>query len=408
VHERPDQDRLPKAGSLMSRSPRVVDFSTHVSGPLAAGILTQLGADVIKIENPRTGDGNRFVPPMIEGLGALHWALNAGSRSFAVDRRSPHWPEVVEASARWADVVIVGMRPHDANAIGIGYETITAANPDVIYCSLTGYGDKGPWAAYTGHGINFDARAGMLPVDITDTTAAMSTAYTVPSGTTAAGVLAALGIFAALYHRTQGRPPCYVDVSIWHAAMWWNLRSLTTLANTGRPWPPFSDFGSRYSLYRTRDARAILLAPIEQKFWIAFCDIIGLPDTAKGRGDWATGMDWGKGYEDERAFIAERISTRTLDDWVELFAASSVPFAPVLTSAEALQSEQARASDVMTQLDTGEFVPRLAVGVRDKPGIQEAWRPHRAPDLGEHTNEILDLLGLEHLRAKLTVKREAT
>jgi crotonobetainyl-CoA:carnitine CoA-transferase CaiB-like acyl-CoA transferase len=119
-------------------------------------------------------------------------------------------------------------------------------------------------------------------------------------------------------------------------------------------------------------------------------------------------MDWGKGYEDERAFIAERISTRTLDDWVELFAASSVPFAPVLTPTEALQSEQARASDVMTQLDTGEFVPRLAVGVRDKPGIREAWRPHRAPDLGEHTNEILDLLGLEHLRAKLTVKREAT
>src|SRR3954454_2122613 len=100
---------------------RVVDFSTHLSGPLATHLLTELGATVVKVENPRTGDGNRAIFEVGGGMGLFHLALNSGARSLAVDRRSELWPEVVAAAARWADVVVVGARPLDARKRGTDF-----------------------------------------------------------------------------------------------------------------------------------------------------------------------------------------------------------------------------------------------------------------------------------------------
>src|SRR2546427_10279815 len=98
----------------MVASPKIVDFSSHLSGPMTSHILTELGANVIRVEPPGSGDGNRNFPPLIHGIGMFHIAMNSGSRSIAVDRRSPHWEKVVNACAKWADAVIVGLQPDDA------------------------------------------------------------------------------------------------------------------------------------------------------------------------------------------------------------------------------------------------------------------------------------------------------
>ena len=128
---------------------RIVDFSTHLSGPMASHLLCELGADVIKVENPRTGDGNRGIFDVGAGMGMMHLALNSGARSLTVDRRSEQWPTVVAACARWADAVVVGARPVDARRRGIDFETLRAHNPELIYCSISGFGDHGPWVDLT-------------------------------------------------------------------------------------------------------------------------------------------------------------------------------------------------------------------------------------------------------------------
>lgn len=388
------------------RRPRVVDFSTHFSGPVATQILTQLGADVVKIENPRTGDGNRGVEPLVAGEAMFHVALNAGKRSLAIDRRSPHWQRVVEAAARWADAVVVGARPADARARGLDFATLTKANPNLVYCAITGYGEQGPWRDFTAHGLNMDAFAGLVPIEWVDGVPVPRQEYR-SVGTTLAGIYGALGILAALYRQRGGAKAQYVHVSIWGASMSWNWRDLTTYANNGHGWDAYKDLGSRYAMYPTADQRAILVCPIEQKFWEPFCELLGLPEAWKGRGSWAaSGMDYGKDYEDEeRAVIARQMMTKPLDEWVRILSEANIPVAPVLTWAEALESEHARVNGVMTRTTVhGQDASLTAVPVTIRENDDLPGEPPRLPSppaLGEHTDAILRMLGLDDLVGNL-------
>jgi len=372
---------------------------------MASHLLTQLGADVVKIENPRVGDGNRGLAPPINGVGMFHAALSAGTRSLTVERNSPDWERVVSACARWADAVIVGCRPSDARARGLDFESLTQANQRLVYCLISGYGEEGPWRDYTSHGLNTDAFAGLVPVE-------WANGYPEPrkdyrsAGTTLAGIYAALGIMAGLYKRDHGGGAQYVGVSCWGAAMSWNWRDLTTYTNLGDPWMAYKDMGSRYCMYRTADDRAILVCPIERKFWEAFCDLVGLPEGYKAAGSWeASGMDNGADFPWEREQIAQRIVTRPLAEWSRVFAAASIPFAPVLDWKEALASEHARANGVMTTTTVAGKVVQIASSPLTVRGTDEPAMPATGeasglgppPALGEQTRELLIELGLGDL-----------
>ena len=120
---------------------RIVDFTKYMPGPLASRILIDLGGDVIKVESPRGGDANRGASPYIHGQGLFHVALNAGTRSVAMSPRDERWAPLVEACARWADVVMVGGMPNVLDKLGIGFEKLTAINPKLVWCNVTGYGE---------------------------------------------------------------------------------------------------------------------------------------------------------------------------------------------------------------------------------------------------------------------------
>jgi len=379
--------------------PHVVDFSTHLSGPIASYLLRDLGAEVIKVENPKTGDGLRDLLPRIATTGKYHAGINAGARSLAISTRSPHWGEVVAACARWADVVIVGSRPSDARKRGLDFATLRTANPELIYCSVSGYGATGPWAAVPAHGQNVDARAGLLPIEWRDGQPVTPSGWR-SSGTLLAGVFAALGITGALYRRAIGGPGEYVSTSLWSAAMWSNWRDLNLLANNGVPGDDYQNFGSRYCMYATSDERAILVCPIEQKFWQRFCKALDLPAGWAERGDWSKShADYG--YMDERPQISETMRTRTLDEWCALFEEIDLPFAPVLSAAEAMNSEQAAANQLMRRIDVGgQPVDVVASAVRLAPDdtsqvpLRDLGHP---PDLGANNDEILAEIGLSGL-----------
>jgi crotonobetainyl-CoA:carnitine CoA-transferase CaiB-like acyl-CoA transferase len=277
---------------------------------------------------------------------------------------------------------------------------LRAANPDLIYCAVTGYGDTGPWAAVPAHGQNVDARTGLLPVQWQDGVPTTPEGWR-SSGTLLAGVFAALGILGALYRRETGRPAEYVSTSMWSTAMWSNWRDLNLIANTGKPADDYGNLGSRYSMYATADDRAILVCPIEQKFWERFCDALDLPDGWAARGTWSTVSHADYGYDDERPLIAERIRKMTLDDWCAQLEEAEIPFAPLLSAEEAMNSEQAQVNQLMRRIDVdGQSVNVVASPVQLAP--DDATRPELCslggpPRLGADTDEILGEFGLGEL-----------
>jgi crotonobetainyl-CoA:carnitine CoA-transferase CaiB-like acyl-CoA transferase len=382
----------------MSSHPlRVVDFSSHVSGPMASHLLVTVGAQVIKVENPRVGDGNRGIEPLIHGEGDMHVGLNPGTRSLAVSTHSPHWNDVVSACVRWADGVIVGARPVDAERRGLDFAALLKVDPQLVYCLITGYGLQGPFAEYTAHGQNIDALAGNVEVEWVDGAPVTRPGWR-SAGTTLAGVFGALGLLAGVIRRDRGEGPQFVHTSIWNAAIWWNWRDVNTLANTGRRWTDYADRGSRYAMYATSDRGVLLLCPIERRFWEVFVDLVELPNEWRAKGDWTHGMHFGD--EEERPIIAEKIRQRSREQWTKLLERSGIPFAPVLTLEEVIENEHALRNGVLQHTMVKGLPTRLATSpVQLYPDAYTALtqRPQdlcSPPDIGEHTAEILAEIGL--------------
>lgn len=393
------------------KSPRVADFSTHLSGPIASRQMVQLGADVIKIENARVGDGNRDFPPYFHEEGIHHLALNPGTRSLALDVKSPKWPQVIKAIAQWADVVIVGNRPANAQRLGIDFVSMTRHNPELIYCLITGYGVDGELAAHPAHGLNMDAFAGTVPIEQNGNRPDVPEHYRT-AGTTLAGIEAAMGIYAALHRRSQGGGGQVIHVSIWESALSWMWRDLATHANLDRQWTPYRELGSRYCVYGTQDGKALLICPSEKHFWSRFCDALDLPADMRNRGDWSSGSDMGENYValGEREIIQSKIGAKNRDEWLAILAKADLPFAPILDWREAMDTPHAKANGVMTEYQyRGRTVKVPVAPVSITPaaqlvdsGYEGLGNAHREkiqnvrppPMLGEHNAEILRELGV--------------
>ena len=394
----------------MSKSPKVADFSTHFSGPVASRRMLQLGADVLKIEHPLHGDGNRQFPPLFHDQGIHHLHLNAGARSVALDPKSPAWPRAVAAIARWADVVIVGKQPGAARRLGIDAASIFAINPDLVYCLITGYGVAGEWADLPAHGLNMDALAGTLPLEWVDGEPRVPEHYR-SVGTTVAGIEAALGIYAALHRRSRGGGGQVVHVSIWESALATLWRDVATFANTGRPWPAYRDLGPRYDVYAAQDQQALLVCPIERHFWERFCDALGLSAELRARGDWQSGVDMGRDYIalGERQAIAGALRSRPRAAWIAILGQAQVPVAPVLDWREVIDSPHAQANGAMAGYVCNGHQVRVpatpvsitaAAALARDGGLGEAHRGKadvvtRAPALGEHNQAVFHELGID-------------
>lgn len=366
----------------------VVDLTRFLPGALATQLLADLGADVIKVEGFPEGDYAREMEPFV-GFAAI----NRNKRSIHVDFRTPRGAAILARLIDQADALVEVSRPGAMRRYGLDYESVRGRRADIVYCSVSAYGQRSPYAEAPSHGYNMDGMAGMLDVqfDANGAPYVGAAGHLMPSSLLG-GHAAALGVCAALLHRLRTGEGAFIDASCWDCGVSGDpITSASALSGV----PMVTGFASartpKYAPYLTADGRVLMACVIEQKFWRAFCDLIqrsDLTDVYDGSHSSDLGQDSPWVYEE----VARAIASKTLAEWEDVFAGAGLPVTPVKTRAEALASAQAEARGIVLESGPTEKPHRMAGAPLVINGARGLYR-NPAPGLGQHTDDVLRALG---------------
>lgn len=378
---------------------RVLDLSRLLPGPYATLVLADLGADVVKVEDPTGGDYLRWMPPMAGEQSGWFHALNRNKRSLALDLRRPEGPATLLRLARRFDVVVESFRPGVMERLGVGYEALSRVNPRLVLCSISGYGQDGPYRDRAGHDIDYVALAGVLAVN-------GPPERPVPLGVQVADVAggswpAVAGILAALLGRSATGKGAWVDVAMAEGALALLALQQAAADSEGRALrragEQLNGGSACYGVYRARDGGFVALGALEPKFFRAFCEAVGRPELADAQFD----RDGGG----PRAELEAVFASRTRDEWGAFAARHDVCVMPVLEGDEPRQDPQLVHRGSFVEVPTpweGRAMPGLASPVRIR-GVEAPLRA--APRLGADSEAILVESGFE--AGEVTALREA-
>jgi alpha-methylacyl-CoA racemase len=361
----------------------ILDLTRLLPGNYCTLLLSDLGADVVKVEEPGRGDYIRWSPPLVDGQSAIHRALNRGKRSVALDLKAPEGPEVLGRLAEGADAVIESFRPGVMDRLGVGHATLRKRNPRLVWCAISGYGQDGPYREHVGHDINYIGIAGVLHA--TGSPGGPPVLPAVQIGDFGGGMAAALGTVAALAEarRTgQGRP---VDVSMLDVAMSWAGVLMAWSLATGEAPPrggmPLTGGLACYRVYRAGDGKHVTVGALEPRFWRTLCERLELPDLVD--------LQFAPDQEKVAARLQEAFARKPRDAWVAELGGVEACVGPVHDVSEAMADPQAGARGIVAHVDGRPVGPGPAL---TWPG--EARGPVRpAPGLGQHTDEVLTAAG---------------
>lgn len=320
---------------------QVLDLSQYIPGPFATQILADLGADVLKIEPP-SGDPMRgFMLLDEDGISPLYKQINAGKQLLELDLKAPADRALFEELVTRADVLLESYRPGVMERLGFGRERLQQLNPRLIHCALSGFGQTGPARLRAGHDLTYLAMSGSLGVSGTADTPAMAFA---PVADHAGAILATTAILAALLRRGGTNRGAYLDLSLFEAALFWQSIGLTAAQRPGAALARGRDLltggAACYQIYPTADGRFAALAPLEEKFWAAFCQAVARPDWIPRQ--FETMPQTGLIAEVQALF-----STRSLAEWQDLLAEVDCCFEPVLELAEVCDHPQVQARQLL-------------------------------------------------------------
>ena len=374
---------------------KVIDFSRLLPGPFATMLLGELGADVIKVEQPGIGDPSRHNHPRYRKDSVYFHAVNANKRSIALDMGTDEGKAVAARLLRWADVAVESFRPGVAARLGIDYPRARALNPRIVYCSITGFGRSGPLAHIAGHDLVIQALTGLMGC-------APDGEAPVPgfqAADFAGSLYAVIGIQAALAQRAQTGVGCEVDLAMFEALFHMCFIPLSSAfarmaGYSGEP--RMESFGGnpRYATYRTKDGRRVAITLLETKAWREFCAHIGRPDLVSADETPADRLGThGERSAIYRAALAEYCAAHTWDELMQQMEKTGIAICPVASPDDALALPDVDAREMVTRLDhpvegrIPQFVnPLWRAGLARKQHLP-------APGLGQHTREILQTLG---------------
>lgn len=352
---------------------RVLDLTRLLPGAVATMMLADLGADVIKIEDPNGGDYARWMSPQIGENSAFFNVNNRNKRSIIIDLKSQDGPDTLRRLVATADVLIEGFRPGVLAKFGCDYESLRVVNPRLVYCGLYGWGADGPMAQTAGHDLNYVAMAGLtdaadVPQVIGGQVADIGGAY-----------IAVSGILAALFRREHTGSGGFVDVSMSEAALPFNIYNWTEAVTAGVNGGNGHLTGglAYYRVYTASDGVPITLAALEPKFWSNFC-------TAVGRPEWLPYHGQAVHQPELRALLTELFASRPAAEWDVLLGPADCCFSVVTPLAMVHKSPHYQARGV------------LGIGASGQPWMRSPIRIGNVlpplgpvPDYGEHTEQIM-------------------
>jgi alpha-methylacyl-CoA racemase len=362
---------------------RVLDLSRLLPGPFLTMVLADMGAEVVKVEDPRVGDYLRAFPPAKGGISGRYLAVNRGKRSLTLDLKSPAGRDAFLRMAEQADVVVESFRPGVIDKLGIGWATLSARNPKLVLCSISGYGQTGPYVHRAGHDLNYISLAGVTAMGGGER-GGPPTMPGVQIADLAGGALwSATGILAALVGRERTGAGAHLDISMTEGALALLAAELGNLdcgAHPTRGAETLNGGMACYHLYRTSDGRWLSVGALEPKFWLAFSAAIGrkpnLAELAGGPTDQAR----------VRGEIQAILGTKTLAEWQTIFAAHDCCCEPVLEMDELASHPLHRDREVFFTMDGGGTAGAIS---QVRMPIGAPAKPTPPPRLGEHSKAVL-------------------
>ncbi|OLB96014.1 MAG: hypothetical protein AUI15_14815 [Actinobacteria bacterium 13_2_20CM_2_66_6] len=360
---------------------RILDLTRLLPGAYCTLLLADMGADVIKVEEPGAGDYMRWTPPLAGGQSALFNAINRNKRSVTLNLKTDAGRDLLLRLVEGADVLVEGNRPGVMDRLGLGWEVVHARNPRLVMCSITGYGQDGPFASRAGHDLNYMATAGGLGLNGERDGPPVPPAVQV-ADIGGGGLQPAVAILGALVGVQRGGEGRWIDASMTDGAVSWLALALATHAGgetVARGHQRLSGRFACYRVYACKDGGYYSVAALEPKFWSALCSALERPDLVDLQ------------YSDDSVVhvaLEEMFASRTRLEWQRRLSALDACCEPVLDIDEVPSHPQIAARRLIETHETG-------VEVRPAIRLSEGWRRRDAPRLGEHSKEVLAELGID-------------
>jgi crotonobetainyl-CoA:carnitine CoA-transferase CaiB-like acyl-CoA transferase len=372
---------------------KVLDLSRVLTGPYCTMMLADMGADVIKVEQPGTGDDTRqWGPPFLEGESTYFLSVNRNKRSLTLNLKHPEGQEVLLRLLRWADVLVENFRPGYLDRLGFGYERLREVNPGLVYCSISGFGATGPYRDKPGYDVLAQAMGGMMGVTGYEGAPPVKAGMSVAD--IGAGMFAAFGILAALMARQQTGRGQLVDTSLLESQLAWHTYLATAYFATGKvPRRLGSAHPSiaPYQAIRCRDGH-VVVAVGNDSLWRKFCGALGLDDLGADP-QWATNPQRASRREELITLLESRLTNQTMDELVRRCEESGVPAGPIYNLEQVYSDLHVLAREMVVQVEhpvSGPFrMTGIPVKLSDTPGAVRL----PPPTLGQHTDEVLRALG---------------
>ncbi|MFI6344229.1 CaiB/BaiF CoA transferase family protein [Streptomyces sp. NPDC050560] len=373
---------------------RVLDLTQVMSGPFCTMVLADLGADVIKVENPDHGDQTRksWGRSVVGDDSRAFLSLNRNKRSVVLDLKSDTGRRTFLGLARTADVVIENFRPGVASRLGVDYDAVRAANPGVVYASISGFGQTGPYAAYPGYDLIAQAMTGVMSVMGEPGRPPVKSA--IPVADLGSGLFCAIGVLAALRARDADGEGQYLETSLFDAALALSVWESTEFWSTGEPPAPLGSanrMSAPYQALATRDGH-LTVGANNERLWQRLCTVLDTPHLF---------TDPRFADNDHRmlnqAVLAEELErtlrTRDTDDWVAALLGAGVPAGPIRDYRQVLtEDEHVRARAMVTAFHHPVEGETPVLGSPLKLSGTPVRPPAPAPLLGQHTAEVLEEL----------------
>jgi crotonobetainyl-CoA:carnitine CoA-transferase CaiB-like acyl-CoA transferase len=385
---------------------RVLDLSRVLAGPYCTMLLGDYGADVLKVEQPGTGDETRrWGPPFTpSGESAYFLCVNRNKRSIAVDVKRPEGRAIIQELAAQSDILVENFKVGGLAALGLGYEQLRASNPGLIYCAITGYGQTGPYRDRPGYDTVIQAQGGVM--SITGPVDGEPSKVGVAIVDISAGLFALNAILAALYHRSLTGEGQYIDVALFDAQLGWLANVASAYLITGRPPARYGNAHATivpYQPFATADGTLMLAVGNDHQF-AALCRALEHPEWAADA-RFATNPARTQQRQVLVPLLEAVFRTRTTDAWMQALLAAGVPCGPVNDIPTALNDPQAHAREMVQYVAHPLDGQLPVVGPVAKLSATPATVQSAPPLLGQHTNDVLrELLGYDD--ARIAVLRE--